>query len=93
VTEAIRSSDALALARRQMPDVVVLDLDSAESPGQIAREFADISTQIATLIILGDNSAPAANVSGSCIAKPYHYRALVHKIEELLRKGQHRVAA
>lgn len=75
---ASRAEKGLELARQCHPDLVVLDLEMDDMPGE---EFSDQPR----LVILGSlrrqgNCLP----SGEFVAKPYHYGLLIRKIEELL---------
>ena len=83
-----------ALARMHRPEIVVLDLDSDEVARPSVRDFAAaIEQQQGALVILGNPALESHFPVGEFIAKPYHYKPLVLKIEELLRKRFCRVAA
>ena len=83
-----------ALARLHHPELVVLDLESDEVAKPSVREFAAaVEQQRGTLVILGNPVLEGNFPVGEFIAKPYHYKPLVLKIEELLRKRTCRAAA
>jgi CheY-like chemotaxis protein len=84
---AARPEDALQVARRQPPDLIVLDLEAdqkTEAWGDMTGEAQRCKTP---LIILGTacNSAESPP-QGEFVRKPYHYGPLLRKIEELLPK-------
>ena len=75
------------MARLHHPEIVVFDLDSDDLTKPSVREFAaSIQQQRGTLVILGNPALESNFPVGEFIAKPYHYKPLVLKIEELLRK-------
>jgi CheY-like chemotaxis protein len=79
------SGRGLELARRHRPQLVVLDVDADDGTVEIAKRLETESAGGAPqLVILGRTKRePAAD--GVCrFSKPYHYAALIHKIEELL---------
>jgi DNA-binding response OmpR family regulator len=94
VLAATDSSVGWAMARLHHPEIVVFDLDSDDLAKPSVREFAaSIQQQRGTLVILGNPALESNFPVGEFIAKPYHYKPLVLKIEELLRKRYCRVAA
>lgn len=91
--EAARAEDGLALAHAKHPDLIVLDVEDAELD-QTAGEFSNVADhEGASLLILGTLRYSSAQPSGEFVAKPYHYKPLIHKIEELLRRQHDRRAA
>jgi DNA-binding response OmpR family regulator len=86
---AARAPAGLELARTCHPDLIVLDLELDNSDGEdFSSRFAEQSRGSQTpLVMLGtlqrEHPVPAG---GEFVAKPYHYRPLVRKIEELLQQ-------
>jgi CheY-like chemotaxis protein len=81
---AEEAGQGLAMARRHHPDLIVLDIESADDAGFGPDEFARQS-QSAALVILGSALRDAAGVRCEHIVdKPYHYAPLIRKIESLL---------
>ena len=86
---AAQAPAGLELARMHHPDLIVLDLESDNSGGEdFSSRFAEQSPGSRTpLVMLGtlrrEQTAPAG---GEFVAKPYHFRPLVRKIEELLQQ-------
>jgi DNA-binding response OmpR family regulator len=94
VFPAANVADSWALARLHHPDLVVLDLDAGDLAKPSVRDLtAAIDQQGGTLVILGNPLHAGNYPAGEFIAKPYHYKPLVLKIEELLRKRNCRAAA
>ncbi len=103
IFEAARADDGLALARSCHPDLIVLDLETAPAgDGPAAAEFAAVADgRQAPLVLLGSVRRTAGQASsgtpagsgaparaGQFVAKPYHYRPLILKIERLLRDSR-----
>jgi DNA-binding response OmpR family regulator len=86
IYEASRAEEGLELARRCHPDLVVLDLDDQSAGADaLTAEFSRACKSGPTpLILLGTLRSPGPG-RGPFIAKPYHYRPLISKIEQLLR--------
>jgi CheY-like chemotaxis protein len=83
---ASRPRQGLSLAREHHPDVIVLDveLDGAD-PAEFSGVAAEDDDASGRLVMLGTlRRAAAGDSPGQFLAKPYHYAALVRKIEELL---------
>jgi DNA-binding response OmpR family regulator len=85
--EARRAEQAIELANRLRPDLIVLDIDSDHSESQINTNelCAAAGLSDTPIVILGKvsglrASAPAARF----LPKPYHYGHLLRKIEGLL---------
>ena len=94
ILEAARTNDGLALAGLHRPRVIVLDLDAVDDPVRAESDFAAASENAGgTLIVLGLAWQSREISSGEFIAKPYHYKPLVLKIEELLHQRRGRAAA
>jgi DNA-binding response OmpR family regulator len=94
VLETRRVSDGLAFADAYRPDLVVLDLETADISERAPAEFAAVTENNgATLLMLGNDLRVHGIEGAEIIAKPYHYRPLIHKIEELLRRRHYRAAA
>jgi twitching motility two-component system response regulator PilH len=89
IYEASHAEEGLELARRRLPDLVVLDLDDQSANADVlSAEFSrTASGGPLPLIMLGTLRRPHTR-AGQFIAKPYHYRPLISKIEELLRTSQ-----
>lgn len=83
--EASQPEQALELAGRQRPDLIVLDTErglTGEATQSLCLQAAQQSTP---LVMLG--SVPKGDISllgGHFVAKPYHYGPLLRRIEELL---------
>jgi DNA-binding response OmpR family regulator len=85
--EARRPEQAIPLAVACRPDVIVLDADSDHSAD--GRATADLQTaagrSLTPIIILGTIRPLAGGYRpGQILSKPYHYGALIGKIEALL---------
>jgi DNA-binding response OmpR family regulator len=83
---ASRPRQGLSLAREHHPDVIVLDLElDGADPEEFSGVSADAADTSGQLVMLGTLRRPARSEStGQYLAKPYHYAALIRKIEELL---------
>ena len=91
ILEASRTDEGLALARDHQPNVIVLDLEIASAQtDEICGRFAQASHgDLPALLVLGKlqrphNRSDASTPDRQFIAKPYHYAALIRRIEELL---------
>jgi DNA-binding response OmpR family regulator len=84
--EAARPDDAIALARRFQPDLIVLDADSDPSSGEATEILRSVASRNATpIVILGTLSRKfAEHPPGQIVSKPYHYGQLLRKIDDLL---------
>ena len=99
IVEAPLAGDALTMARLHQPNVMVVDLESSEVTDQCAVEFAGLAEDNGSTVIFLGNELRAHGIS-KChrgphcdfIAKPYHYRPLVLKIEKSLRQRHARAA-
>lgn len=96
VFEAADAADGQRLARQHHLDLIVLDLEAADPQTAIAGESAPGT-------LAGGDRAPTPMVllgmarrgatlpperAGQFIAKPYHYRPLILKIEQMLQQGR-----
>ena len=88
IYEASRAEDGLELARRHRPNLVVLDLDDQSANAEnLSAEFSRATgTDSMPLIMLGTLRRHITR--GQFVPKPYHFRPLISKIEELLRARQ-----
>ena len=82
-----RIRHACQLAQKEQPDVIVLDGDdrgrNAEEAVEELGGFASrSSTPIVVLGTLQRHTSPLA--AGHFVSKPYHYAALIRRIEEIL---------
>jgi CheY-like chemotaxis protein len=85
--ETARVRHACLLAQTQRPDVIVLDGDGREQAAEevlddLGRFASRSSTPIVVLGTLKRHTSPLA--TGHFVSKPYHYAALIRRIEELL---------
>ena len=82
-----RAVAGLELARRHHPDLIVLDMElDQSSPDDLWAPFAEQSrAEGASLVMLGTVRRCRSGLpQGEFVAKPYHYKPLIRKIEELL---------
>ncbi len=83
VVSATAPDEGLRLAAQHRPDLIVLDLDLDRDSSEIfCGKFRAAGAVDTPLILLG--AAREAGPVAACLAKPYHYGALVRRIEELL---------
>ena len=92
VWEATQADAALVLAREHRPDVIVLDLEIAESASESVRaELGDPDSAVAPIVLLGTaRRAEKDFPAGQFVPKPYDYGPLVRKIEGLLDQVRRR---
>ncbi len=81
-----RVQQGVELARRHHPDLIVLDLELDDSGGEeLSLPLAAQSrAQGVRLVLLGTVHRRQTLPAGEFVAKPYHYRPLIRRIEELL---------
>ncbi|MGO8751373.1 MAG: two-component system response regulator [Thermoguttaceae bacterium] len=87
ILAASRIRQGRELAQEHHPDVIVLDLEVADSPPEDICSYFQKTTEAdqSSLVVLGSiRRAQRDSVSAEIISKPYHYAPLVRKIEELL---------
>jgi DNA-binding response OmpR family regulator len=84
--EADRPEHALLLAKDARPDLIVVDADSDLSlTGECVEDLCDAAGRTATpIVILGTLRGPRSQPAAEIVAKPYHYGALIRKIDDLL---------
>jgi DNA-binding response OmpR family regulator len=88
VLEACRADRGAQMAVAERPDLIVLDdegledLAGAESRARLAAAAARNDVPIVVLGTFRHSASPLPN--SEFVAKPYHYGALIRKIEELL---------
>lgn len=86
VVAARNAAQGLALARRCLPSLIVLDLESDGASAVVTGKLLAESTARSTpLLVIGTTKSNPAGLSAARpLAKPYHYAALIRRIEELL---------
>ena len=84
--EADRPEQAIPLADRFQPDLIVLDADSDQTAGAATENLREVAARTATpIVILGTlRRAQGQLPPGQFVAKPYHYGQLLRKIDDLL---------
>jgi DNA-binding response OmpR family regulator len=84
--EAARPEQGLELSRYERPDLIVIDVDSDQSSsGENVENLCEAAGRSDTpIVILGTLREPRSNPGEQFIAKPYHYGALIRKIDDLL---------
>ncbi len=99
IVEAPFAEGGLTMARLHQPDVIVVDLESSCVNDRCAAEFASLAEDSGSTVIFLGNELRARSIAKGpsgphCdfIAKPYHYRPLILKIEESLRQRHARAA-
>jgi DNA-binding response OmpR family regulator len=94
VLEARQASMGLAIARLHRPNLILLDLEAAQCGAAMADQFAEISQCNGGMLVILGNCQPAVGLECTeVIAKPYHYKPLILRIEQLLQFNRRRVAA
>jgi DNA-binding response OmpR family regulator len=89
IFEAPRAREGLAIARLQLPNVIVLDLDASAGDehfvcGQYA---AHLNSHHSALVILGTLRCDDVPPQSHMVAKPYHYGPLIRTIEQLIQRS------
>lgn len=89
ILEACRPRQGLEMARTYRPDVIVLDMEDRAIPAEASpAEFgAVVGARETPIVVLGTVRCPTPLRNGEFVAKPYHYRPLIRRIEQLL--GRH----
>lgn len=86
VVAARNSAQGLSLARRHAVSLIVYDVESDGVSGVLAGKLLLESAARSTpLLVLGKTRRGATGLAGcQTLPKPYHYAALIRRIEELL---------
>ena len=85
--EAPRPEQAVELANRHRPDLIVFDADSDQTADlEATADLGSAASQNHTpIVVLGTVRKYRERLStGQFVAKPYHYGPLLSRIEELL---------
>jgi DNA-binding response OmpR family regulator len=85
--EAIRPEQGLAMTQRERPDLIVLDADSDQSSsGENFGDLCEAAGRNRTpIVILGTLHEQRKGLRAEqFVPKPYHYGALIRKIDDLL---------
>ena len=91
ILEARGPETGLEMARQHRPDLIVVDLECQVADDESIREQFDqqASQEETSLVFLGNARRRRVDApSGDYVAKPYHYGALIHRIESLLQRRQ-----
>ncbi len=85
ILEALSARAGLEILREQRPDVIVLDLEAdAADDAQLQAQYDDeLAANKAEMVILGNLRRDECPSSCHLVRKPYHYKALIEKIEQL----------
>ena len=90
ILEASRSSQALRLAEKHQPDVIVVDHESLDAESCEKRDDFSVavhSWRIPLVVLGGVRRDERRLPNEEFVAKPYHYGPLIRRIEELLGKA------
>lgn len=85
--ETDRPEEAVRLAARYHPSLIILDAESDKSPtGGPTNDLRDVASRNDTpIVILGKVRQPGGPIpTDQIVAKPYHYGPLIRKINGLL---------
>ena len=85
---AKHTAEGVELDRRHRPDLIVLDLEIDDVNLEHATPpfWAGRADNIVPIILLGNLRCNQPKIPGSeFVSKPYHYGALIRRIEELLK--------
>ena len=85
--EADRPEDAIPLAARLRPNLIILDAESDQSPtGEPTNDLREVAFRNDTpIVILGKVRQLGGPIpTDQIVAKPYHYGPLIRKINGLL---------
>ncbi len=88
IYEAPSARAGLDILRQQRPDVIVLDLetDAADDLQVQAQYNQELAHNRAEMVILGNMQRDPLLANRHIVRKPYHYGALIEKIEQLVRQ-------
>ncbi len=90
IFEADRLRDGLKLIRQHQPDVIVLDGEaSLAEQAELSTDLGESAqTRQIPVVVLGTAPRQSASLPNEqFVAKPYHYRPLIRKIEGLLEQA------
>jgi CheY-like chemotaxis protein len=84
--EVEQAEQAVQMADRFRPNLIVMDADSDPSAGAATDHLREVAGRTATpIVILGTLSRARVPIPpGQIVAKPYHYGPLLRKIDDLL---------
>lgn len=90
VVAARSSAHGLSLARRREMSLIVCDLESDGVSGVLTGKLLlESAARRTPLLVLGNPRRPASGLTGcESLPKPYHYAALIRRIEELLGEAK-----
>ena len=83
---ACRVHRGAEIARKQRPDLIVLDLELDRSaPDALYSQFGtDADRDGPPMVLLGSMRITPPNPQSEIVSKPYHYGPLIRRIEEIL---------
>ena len=83
---AARVHRGAEMARSQQPDLIVLDMElERSSPDVLCSKFRQPSdSEQPRMVFLGSLTKQRTVPEGEIVSKPYHYGALIRRIEEIL---------
>jgi CheY-like chemotaxis protein len=85
--QTARIRHACQVAERVRPDIILLDGEDLEHPrGEAFKDLGRLASCSSTpIVVLGTlKRRPSALATGHFVPKPYHYAALIRRIEVLL---------
>ena len=90
IYEADGPSTGLDLARKCDPDLIVVDVETVSPSDTCCDGFGDQANRDHTpVVLLGSvRTSQLGPSTAQVVSKPYHYGALIRKIEELLQQSQ-----
>ena len=89
IFEAPAARQGLEIARLQLPNVIVLDLETsaAEEHAVCGQYAAHLNSQHSSLVILGTLRCDEVPPQSHVVATPYHYGPLIRTIEQLIQRS------
>jgi CheY-like chemotaxis protein len=90
IFEANRLRDGLEMMRQHQPDVIVMDAEASAAEKAALSTDLGQSVQIGHIPVVVLGTAPRQSgtlPNEEFVAKPYHYRPLIRKIEDLLEQA------